>query len=83
MRSIVIVTVALLGCDLPTTGMVSEEASTTAAPSGLDPEPDWTPAPPFGRYVADYEFFSDSVESTFDSIGDYSVGLTKGSASCP
>jgi hypothetical protein len=42
--------------------------SAEAATDGGDAALDWVPAPPFGTHVMAYEFFPDSMESTFDSI---------------
>lgn len=68
MRIIVIAfTAFLVACEFP----VSNMAATSGSESVMsDPEvsPDWVPEPPFGSHVASYEFFPDSVESTFDSI---------------
>ena len=64
----VAIVVAMLGCEVPTTGMASHETSTAVSFDELDVAPDWVPAPPFGWGIFKYEFFPDSTATTFDSI---------------
>lgn len=60
----------LSGCELPTTAMNARKSNGAdrVTADSTEPVPDWTPAPPFGWAVFNYEFFPDSIESTFDSL---------------
>lgn len=68
MRSIIVLAAVCLltVCD-SLANMVATSGS-EAISSEPESSPDWVPEPPFGRYVADYEFFPDSIASTFDSL---------------
>ena len=67
----ILAALAILACDVATPSLVDVPVPVVAdAPVGpLEiPSADWVPEPPFGWGVFDYEFFPDSLESTFDSL---------------
>lgn len=72
----IIASAVVQGCDLPTYNVIASESQTATAISDSVPSPDWVPAPPFGWGVFKYEFFPDSMPTTFDSLSTMMDSVT-------
>lgn len=59
----------LAACESPVSEMVAgPKDASSSLPQVDEPFMDWVPAPPFGTHISKYEFFPDTLASTFDSI---------------
>ena len=74
MRRLALLGLLAAACESPVSEMVDRGPARESAPD-MVVATDWIPAPPFGSHVSSYEFFPDSMESSFDSLGAEAVGV--------